>query len=299
MLFLEKFLIFFTALLVFAGAAAVALWWPPTYRSSASVLMQPPAGAAADATLTAQRITKEDLASELEILTSRSLIAKSVESLNREDYAFPHQEVTGAFLERVQATLYNRLHAVRVDEEGRKPLHVSQARWLAERLDVSILPSTHVLSMHFQAGEAEDAEYVLATHLAEYIPFRLQLAATGDENKSLMALERIQREQDLPRSEYERYKTRLDQHRIQAALDRAEQQTGVSLLDAPAFSGRRVFPPKTLLLIFGLVAGVIAGLGAGFFHASMDQRIHRREDVHRATRLPVILEIPAGWFRVR
>ena len=69
-------------------------------------------------------------------------------------------------------------------------MRIYRKSWLAKRLEVEILPATHVLKIRISAGRAEDAERLLQAHLTEYIPFRNRIGELNDE--TAFVTERLQ-----------------------------------------------------------------------------------------------------------
>ena len=86
-LFVQKHLIFWVALAVFAGAVLVASFWPSSYQASGEVLVSgkqlsaPNPEALGSPSVSPREISKEDLTSELQILQSRELARRTLFAL--------------------------------------------------------------------------------------------------------------------------------------------------------------------------------------------------------------------------
>jgi uncharacterized protein involved in exopolysaccharide biosynthesis len=195
-------------LLVFFAALAVALVYPPVFRASASILMKPPTGL--EAARRAEKISHEDLASELEVLTSRELIGHTVSRLEAEGFELDKGPQGEGLTTRIQAFLYARLHGL----PSRDNRHQQLTSWLQDRLEAQILPSTHVLRIRCSAGNPDDAERILTTHLTAYKPYRMEIGALNDETALISKLV-DQRSQNIRELEQRRLKLAESSRSIQ------------------------------------------------------------------------------------
>ena len=76
------------------------------------------------------------------------------------------------------------------------------------------------------------------------------------------------------------------------ATSEAGNLFSISILTAPYYSGSPIFPNKTTVIPFGIIAGLLAGISLGFLRNYFDHTVKRQEDFKRFTDLPVLFSIP-------
>jgi succinoglycan biosynthesis transport protein ExoP len=132
MVFAQSRLIVWTTAVMFALAILIAAFWPPTYAASGSVLMRTAKAQNSPGTLerTDLRnfpVSKEDLASELEILSSPDLIMQTVLALRGKpvDPAAKADPATLAEVTRIRMGLQTEVilasHVIRITLADRDP----------------------------------------------------------------------------------------------------------------------------------------------------------------------------------
>jgi len=63
-------------------------------------------------------------------------------------------------------------------------------------------------------------------------------------------------------------------------------------INATSDAGNPIFPNKTTVIPFGIIAGLLAGISLGFLRNYFDHTVKRPEDIKRFTDLPVLFSIP-------
>ncbi|MFC1657462.1 GumC family protein [Candidatus Moduliflexota bacterium] len=148
MLFAQKHVIFWVAYLVFAGSILVAFFWPPTYSAKGSLLMSgkqlqaenPEALGSPE--VEPSEINQEDLASEVEIITSPDVIQQAVKYLSVKYPHFSSAEET--------ETIYG----------------------IIENLRTNVIPASNVIALEYFDKNPELAVDLLTVLMEQYIIYR-------------------------------------------------------------------------------------------------------------------------------
>lgn len=155
-IFAQKHLIFWTAFLVFAGAVFVAFYWPATYSATGSVLLtnkqlvERDPSALQNLETRAYSISKEEIASEVQILNSPQTVKNAL------------------------ATLTGKYPTLRL--EG-KEVAVGTVNGVIRDLKVKVVPSANVISVEYLNHSPDMAVDVLNALLNEYLAQRAKLYA--------------------------------------------------------------------------------------------------------------------------
>lgn len=153
-LFAQKHLIFWSAFLIFVGAVLIAFYLPPTYSASGAVLLtgKQLTDKSAEALIKGSQpglrvfeVKKEDLASEVQILTSPEVIGSALKKL-REKYPELAATGTGA---------------------GPEPVHK-----ILGGLKTVLVPASNVIDVHYTNKNQALAVAVLSAVMDEYIAYR-------------------------------------------------------------------------------------------------------------------------------
>lgn len=154
--FAQKHLIFWTAILIFAGAVAVAFLWPPTYSASGSVLLtgkqvyDRDPRALQNSETRAFSIFKEDIASEIKILSSPQTVQNAL------------------------ATIAGKYPSLRM---GGKDDIVAAVNDVIQDLTIKVAPATNVIEIKYLNRSAVMAADVLNALMNEYLVQRGKLYA--------------------------------------------------------------------------------------------------------------------------
>ena len=154
-LFAQKHLIFWAAFLIFVGAVLIAFYQPPTYSASGAILLTgkqltdkstEAAIKGSQPSLRVFEVKKEDLASEVQILTSPEVIGKALQQLRDK-----HPELV----------------APAKGEGQSDPVHR-----ILKRLSTVLVPASNVIDVHFTDRDPALAVAVLSAIMDEYISYR-------------------------------------------------------------------------------------------------------------------------------
>jgi len=159
MVFAQGRLIVWTTVVVVAMAILIAAFWPPTYAASGSVLIrtakpQNSPGTLEQTDLRNFPVSKEDLASELEILSSPDLIQQTVLAMRgkvRDQSAKPDKVI--------------------VDEVAR----------IKRGLKTEVILASHVIRVTLMDRDAHRAETTLDALLQQYMIYRVKVFNPSDQ----------------------------------------------------------------------------------------------------------------------
>ena len=110
-------------------------------------------------------------------------------------------------------------------------------------------------------------------------------------NENEIRLAQIQREMNIQESNYRKHYERLEQARIDQAME-IGKISNISVVQPPTYPVKPVRPNKMLNLAMGTIIGIIGGIGLAFFSEFMDHSIRRPEDVEEKLKVPTLTNIP-------
>jgi uncharacterized protein involved in exopolysaccharide biosynthesis len=160
-LFVHKGMIIWTTLSVFAAAALLAFYWPATFSATSAVLVkskQPDKSPEALETNVPRRfaeITKADLASEVEMLTSPAVIRGTLAELRKRNPEF-----------------YGTADAARGNDDA-------QVYAVLRHLKTEIVPLSNVVSVTYFDKDAKRAVETLDALLTSYLAKRAEIYNVG------------------------------------------------------------------------------------------------------------------------
>ena len=124
---------------------------------------------------------------------------------------------------------------------------------------------------------------------------RKQLAAARGElgtiNDSETRLTHVQREMGIQEANYRKYTEKLEQARIDQALE-IGKISNISVVQQATTPVKPVRPKKLLNLALGLMLGIFGGIGLAFFSEYTTQGFSTPESVERRLGLPVLGTVP-------
>lgn len=166
-----KGLIFLVSTVIFVFVIAFAMLWPPSYTSVAKIVVTRKAIEASGSTLDkvdyrVEGVTKEDLNSEAQLISSSDLITQVIVKLQKENKVFlATKEVT------------------------------NQDKWLAKQvanvkshLVVDVIPYSRVIDVSFTWSSAEEARLLLTSLLDRYLAYRVEKLAFSDKERLFVEL---------------------------------------------------------------------------------------------------------------
>jgi uncharacterized protein involved in exopolysaccharide biosynthesis len=128
---------------------------------------------------------------------------------------------------------------------------------------------------------------------AEVVQEQLK-AALGELNMindSEFKLARVQREMSIQEVNYRKYYEKLEQARIDQALE-IGKISNISIVQPATFPIYPIKPNKMRNLALGLFLGLFGGVGLAFFSEYMDHTLRRPEDIEQRLELPTLASIP-------
>jgi uncharacterized protein involved in exopolysaccharide biosynthesis len=111
-------------------------------------------------------------------------------------------------------------------------------------------------------------------------------------NNSEILVTRVQREMSMQEVNYRKYYEKLEQARIDQALE-IGKISNISVIQPATFPVKPVKPNAKLNLALGLFLGLFGGIGFAFFSEYMDHTFRRPEDIEERLQLPTLAVIPS------
>ena len=158
-LFAQKKIILLTTALIFILSILIAFFWPPTYSASETVLvrakkLEKSPEAIEDVQLRPPAITKEDLLSEVNILTSPDIIERTIKYL-------------------VDKKIYKK-------DLREKTSLTEEIYKIKNNLRTEIIPASNVIEVAYYDKNAKNALNLLQVLMDQYIAFRFQVYHPGE-----------------------------------------------------------------------------------------------------------------------
>ena len=173
-------------------------------------------------------------------------------------------------------------------EYARKILDQQQPR--RTQWTTTINPNRQQLQLNLLGEESN-----IKSRRAEVQSLRGQYAHVNDRLKLLNNQEvhigQLQRKTDLLAANYKDYAEKLEQSRIDKALE-SERITNVNVVQPASYIGKPVSPKKLMILILGLVSATLVALGVALTAEILDSRLKTPAEVETKLALPVLLSIP-------
>jgi len=115
-------------------------------------------------------------------------------------------------------------------------------------------------------------------------------------NEFEYSVKNLEREKDVLSANYIKYKSSLEEARIDEAL-KTQRISSISIIQDPSLPVRHVKPKMMRNLAAGLVLALIGALALAFILEYLDHTVNRPEDVEYSIMLPVLLDVPARFLR--
>ncbi len=124
---------------------------------------------------------------------------------------------------------------------------------------------------------------------------RIQLASARNDlkaiNDSEVSLSQVQREVGIQEANYKKYLDKLEQARIDHALEMVKI-SNISVVQPATYPVKPVRPKKLLNIALGLFLGIFGGIGLAFISEYMDHTFKKPEDITQKLNLPILATIP-------
>ena len=123
---------------------------------------------------------------------------------------------------------------------------------------------------------------------------RIQLASARNDlkaiNDSEVSLSQVQREVGIQEANYKKYLDKLEQARIDQALEMVKI-SNISIVQPATYPVKPVRPKKMLNIVLGLFLGIFGGIGLAFISEYMDHTFKKPEDITEKLDLPILATI--------
>jgi capsular exopolysaccharide synthesis family protein len=190
------------------------------------------------------------------------------------DLQLKEQDLLSNFTEKNQQVQEVRREIAEVrgllNKEGATHAQVTQLATLTEKATVSELQ-----------GKAKALKEELAQAQRE-----LQVL-----NDNEMRITQLEREIDIQKGNYRNYSEKLEQTRIDRALE-VGKISNISLVQPATYPVKPIRPRTLLNLALGLFLGAFGGLGVAFLSENLDHSFKAPDDVDKYLDLPVLVTIP-------
>lgn len=124
---------------------------------------------------------------------------------------------------------------------------------------------------------------------------QIQLKGARSEIKTInnndTQLGQVEREMAIQEVNYRKYIEKLEQARIDHALE-IGKISNISIVQPATYPTKSIWPIKNLILGLGFLLGIMGGVGLAFFFEFIDHSLKRPEDVERRLELPTLATIP-------
>lgn len=115
-------------------------------------------------------------------------------------------------------------------------------------------------------------------------------------NEFEYAIRNLDREKDVLAGNYSKYKKSLEEARIDEAL-KTQRISGISIVQEPSLPVRHVKPRMLRNLAAGFALALVGSLALAFVLEYLDHTVNRPEDIEYSVMLPVLMDVPARFFR--
>ncbi len=165
MLSVRKELIFFVSAIIFGLILAIALFWPARYTTTAKILIstnivKTSLGTLEQVDYRMEKVSKEDLNSEAQLLLSNDLISQVILQLKKENKLFFDTEID------------------------------NQETWLSKQIlrvkkavVVNAIPYSKVLDISLVWSDAQEAKILLDRLLTHYLSYRIKMEGYSGKNR--------------------------------------------------------------------------------------------------------------------
>ncbi|MCL4503284.1 MAG: hypothetical protein M1438_15770 [Deltaproteobacteria bacterium] len=110
-------------------------------------------------------------------------------------------------------------------------------------------------------------------------------------NDNEMVISQLQREKETLNNSYQEYSKKMEQARIDAALE-TQKISNISIAQSATLPIRHSNPRTGLNLALGLLLGAFGAVGLAYWSEGMDRSFKRLEDVETKLHLPLLTTIP-------
>lgn len=186
--FAQKYVVCVTISVVFICSILIASFWPPTYSASGQLLVkgkkpESAAGSMVDVRAVTLKLTPDELYSEIHILRSFDVIARTIKHLE-EEHAYFEKKTKAPFPKRVVRKIRASLKCLKehiLPWKKMTTLVDDRIYEINEDLKVEILPLTDVLKVSYFNKDPNNAVVLVNALMEQYLIYRKQVYSPGEE----------------------------------------------------------------------------------------------------------------------
>ncbi len=177
--FAQKDIILKTTLIIFIATILIAFFWPPVYVSTGSIIVKGKRPEKSPEALEREeirlfRITKEDLYSEVQILTSPDVIKATIDEL-KEKKQYPEKIESSftdklPFLKRIKSLFETKEKQNKYD-----PAMDNEIKKIKGKLKTEIITASNVIKVSLFDKSPDDASVILTELMRQYIIYQMKV----------------------------------------------------------------------------------------------------------------------------
>jgi polysaccharide chain length determinant protein (PEP-CTERM system associated) len=214
-------------------------------------------------------------------------------ALLRARYTEDHSEVQGAVrrlrrLEEERRSVLEAANGISTADLGRLMAITAGGGSLSEKAAPLLMSQMTKL----QEAESKPAALRQEVQQIEMAVEELQrtVANYGDIDREQQTLTRAVQS---AREVHDQLAKRYEMARVTGSLGRFEAPERIKLIDPPTEPTTPTTPPAILFLVFGIVGGLILGVGLAMIAETLDGSLRRRDQIEKLLGVPMLSRIPA------
>jgi len=228
-------------------------------------------------------VSAPSLDEELERLRAELVDLSARDTPKHPDVVRVKKQIADA--ERMKEQLDEQISAAKTEDSidaKEKPRSLSDLQAMAPMLQVDGQIKSNRLEIDNRKQEIKRLE-------AQIEIYQSRLNLTPAREQQLTA---ITRDHDQSRANYESLLNKKMQSEMATNLEKRQQGEQFRIIDPPNFPQKPYSPDRFKFSFFGLLVGLVLGLGITALLEVMDERIHSKEDLLSVTPVPVLVAIP-------
>lgn len=186
--------------------------------------------------------------------------------------------------ERIEAEVKAASNNPTADSSGSAPPRdFAELRAMSPTMEIESQLKASKLEMQHRQREIENLESSIAAYQSRLNQTPLREQQLAD----------VTRDYDQSRANYESLLAKKNQSELATNLERRQQGEQFRILDPPSLPSKPYWPDRFKFSLFGIVAGLIVGLGITAGAEIKDDRIHGDKDLQGLSVAPIVAEIPS------
>lgn len=175
--FAQRKIIIIVTLLILALSIIIALFWPPTYASFGSILVRgtklekSPEAIEKDV-IKSYPVAKEDLFSEVQILTSFDVIERTIKHLIGKNLYEIENNSKISFYDDIKRKINYFITKDKLRAKGNSKIY-NEVYKIKSRIKTEVLPASNVIEVTFYHKNPKNAVTILDALMSQYIKYRM------------------------------------------------------------------------------------------------------------------------------